>query len=348
MDQTTVGIYLSRILSGYYIFFYRGQKYKLIYPNMDIKYEADIYAQEEYENNKFNDWISDDMIVDSLVSIGMWSYNGDDNIKNIEKQIEDLKVDLYQNFLNPPKLKSVRRTLNNTKNTYDKLYQIRHSLDSCTVKGYCNVLKNQYLLMHSIYDNSNNLVFNSKDADFQLLNSLASIIAENTIDLKTFRSIARDDVWKNYWSANNNYVFDQPTINWTDEQKTLVVLTKMYDNAYQHPECPEEKVINDDDMFDGWMILQRREHEKNKNKNRTEKLLEGKKLGKAGEIFIMANSQEEAQNIYDLNDITSRHIIKERHSTIIGTNNDVSDSQLPDVKRNMVVQSNQQFKDTRK
>jgi hypothetical protein len=97
-------------------------------------------------------------------------------------------------------------------------------------------------------------------------------------------------------------------------------------------------------MFDGWMILQRRDNEKNRNKNRTEKMLEGKNLNKAGEIFIMANSKEEAQNIYDLNDATSRHIIKERESVINRANDIVDVSHLPDMQRELTIQANQQFK----
>ena len=118
----------------------------------------------------------------------------------------------------------------------------------------------------------------------------------------------------------------------------------MYDSAYEHPECPPDSVFEDDDMFDGWMITQKRENEKNRNKNRTEKLLEGKKLDKAGEIFIVANSKEEAQNIYGLNDHTSRHIIKERESLLKSTSQIIDDANLPDVKRELVVQANQQFK----
>lgn len=349
MDQRTIGIYLSRILSGFYIFYYNGQKYKLIYPDINIKYEADLYAQEEYENNKFNDWIYDDTIIDSLVSMGVWTYNGDDNLKNIEKQIDDNKADLFKNFLNPPKLKSLKKTLSNIKATYNRLYSLRHSLDQYTASGYSQLLKNNYIIAHSLYYPDGSKVFSSlEDADYSLLSVLSSTISEHTIDISFFRQIARSDIWRNYWSADRNNLFDKSTINWTDEQKTLVVLTKMYDSAYEHPECPPDSVFEEDDIFDGWMIIQKRENEKNKNKNRTEKLLEGKNLGKAGEIFVMANSQEEAQQIYDLNDNNSRHIIKERHSMVINSDKDIGDADLPDVQRNMISQSNQQFKDSRK
>lgn len=347
MDQRTIGIYLSRILSGFYIFIHNNTKYKLVYPNITIKYEAELYAQEEYEKNKFNDWIVDDNIVDSLVSMGVWNYNGDDNLKNIEKQIEDLKVDLYKNFLNPPKAKTLRKTLANVKNTYNRLYSLRHSLDQYTVEGYSQFLKNHYIIVYSLFYMDNSRVFEDlESSDSQLLTNIAGTIAENTIDISIFKSIARSDIWRNYWSANQNNLFDKATVNWTDEQKTLVVLTKMYDSAHEHPECPPDSVFEDDDMFDGWMIHQRRENEKSRNKNRTEKMLEGKNLGKAGEIFVAVNSQEEAQQIYDLNDMGSRQIIKERQLVVNNSNKQITDAELPDVQRNLTIQSNQQFKNS--
>jgi hypothetical protein len=345
MNNKILGIYLSRILSGFFIFFYREKKYKLIYPNISIKYEAEIYALQEYENNKFNDWIHDDSILDALVSMGVWSYNGDTNLSSLEKQIEDLKVDLYKNVLNPNQLKTIKKTLNNVKNTYNQQYNLRHSLDHYTPTGYSEIIKNYYILVHSIHDANNKLVFNSvNDVDYQYFENLSSVISENNIDISLYKQIARSDLWKNYWSADSENLFAKSTVDWTDEQKTLVVLTKMYDNAYQHPECPPDNVFEDDDMFDGWMIHQKRENEKSKNKQRTEKMLEGKKLNKAGEIFLVANSQEEANNIYNLNDNTQRHIIRERNQTINRSNNQIDASKLPDVQREIINQINQSIK----
>jgi len=348
MDQRTIGIYLSRILSGFLIFLYKGRKYKLAYPNINIKYEADIYALEAYENNKYNDWILEDEIINILVNIGLWTYNGDSNLKNLEKQIEDLKVDLYKNFLNATKVKSIKRNLSNIKNAYNTQYDIRHSLDTYTVSGYVQSLKNQYILIHTLYDNQDNILFpDIKNIDSLFLNNLANTIISYNIDINQYRSIARSEQWKNYWSANSENIFDKSTVNWTDEQKTLVVFTKMYDSASQHPECPPDSVFEDDDMFDGWLLTQRRESEKARNKNRTEKAL-GDKLSKANEVFIAVGSKEEANSIYDLNDDTSKHIIRERNAILKSTNTEIEDSKLPDVQRNLVMQANEAFKNSRK
>lgn len=340
MDKKNIDLYLSRILSGYYIFTYKNYKYKLIYPNADIKYHAELYADDEYEANKFNSWILEDDILNILISLGLWSYNGDENLKKLENQIEDLKVDLYNNYFNQTKLKTIRRYLANTKASYNKQYNIRHSFDNYTITGYLESLKNQYILAYSLYDSNENLVFDDlNNINYLFFNNISNIISANMIDTVTYRKIARSNLWHNYWSTNNQNIFNKPVINWTDEQKMLVMFTKMYDNAREHSECPPDNIFEDDDLFDGWMILQRRENEKQKNKNRTSKLLEGKNLKNANEVFLVAGSQDEAQNIYDLNDPMSRNIIKER-SNLVNNNKDaqIPEQNLPDVQRQLMMQ----------
>jgi hypothetical protein len=91
------------------------------------------------------------------------------------------------------------------------------------------------------------------------------------------------------------------------------------------------------------MLIQRKESEKNKKKSRAEKLLEGKNLGNAQEVFLMANSKEEAENIYTLNENSSRHIINERNAIILNSNKNIDATQLPDAQRALLIESNKQF-----
>ena len=349
MDKRLLSLYLSRILSGQYVFIHNQITYKLIYPDISIKYAADIYAQNEYEKNKFNDWIYEDDILNFLISIDIWSHDGDKKLEDLENQIENSKVELYNNFLNPTRIKSIKRNLLSIKNAHNKLYDLRHSLDHITPAGFSQTAKNQFILINSLYYNDNTKVFEDfNSVDYELLNSLSININQNMIDMSTFRQLARNEIWKNYWSANNSNIFGKPTINWTDEQKTLVVISKMYDSAYEHPECPPDSIIEDDDMFDGWMIIQRREHEKNKDKNRNEKMLKDKNLGDAREVFLMANSKEEAQNIYGLNNPNARNTIKERNKIITNSDSNISETDLPDIQRDLLIQQNKQFMQTRK
>lgn len=348
MDDRTLNLYLSRILSGFYVFHLGDKLFKLVYPSIDIKYQSEIYAQKIYEDNKYNEWIKQSEILYVLIDLGLWSIDGDKKLKKIEDDIDNSKVELFKNFLNPTKQKTIRKKLTQQKKQYDYLYSIRYSLDHITLEGYCNALKNDYILTKSLFDDSNNLVFkdHNNPADYFLLKNIASYIAQNSLEISTFKIIARSNVWKNYWSANKNNLFDKPVVNWTDEQKTLVVLTRMYDSVYEHPESPPDIVIEDDDMLDGWMIIQKRESEKSKNKKRNEQFLPDK-IKNSQEVFLMANSKEEARNIYDMNDYQGAGIIKERNQTI-SQNNVIAEQNLPDIKRDIILQSNDKRKQMRK
>jgi hypothetical protein len=340
-----IGLYLSRILSGYYIINYNNCSYKIIYPDISVKYNAELYAQSEYEANKFNDWIQEEDLLSWMVDMGIWTWDGDNQLKKIEESIDRLKVELYQSLLNPPAQKRIRRQLKTQKSLFYQKAAIRHSFDHITLNGYIDIVKNQYILLHSIYNLNDSLVFDYLDdsIDSILLGNISSIINENTVDMPLFRQIARNDVWKNYWSANKDNVFNKSALEMTDEQKTLTILTRMYDSSRDHPECPPDHVFDDDDMFDGWLILQRTEIEKSKNKTRNEKFLDNKKIGNAQEVFLMANTKEEAAAIYDLNDDTHKHIIKER-TQFIDKYQEVKESELPDIKRDLQSTINEQFK----
>lgn len=347
MDKDNISLCLSRILSGFYYFVYGDKKYKLIYPDMSIKYQAELFANEQHELNKFNEWIFDDDIIHYLVGAGLWDYTGDTSLKKLEMQIEDYKVDLFKNFLNPNRIKTIRRSLDSNRRRYDQMYSIRHSFDHLTSRGYANILKNQYIISHSIYHEQEEISkeLDKKNIDLDLLNNIIEFLANNTLDIKTFRKIARSDIWRNYWSASKERLFDKPTINWTDEQRTLVVLTKMYDSAYESTECPPDNVFEDDDMFDGWMISQKRENEKIRSKHRTEKTFGNKGgLNKAQEVFLVASSKEEAEAIYGLNDSSSMHIINERSAAIKKSGKEIQEADLPDVQRSLMVQRNNMIK----
>ena len=99
MDNRILNLYLSRILSGYFIFIHNNIKYKLVYPDVNLKYDAELYAQEEYEKNKFNNWINDDEILFMLINMGIWAFDSDTKLASLEKSIEDTKVEIFKNFI---------------------------------------------------------------------------------------------------------------------------------------------------------------------------------------------------------------------------------------------------------
>ena len=63
--------------------------------------------------------------------------------------------------------------------------------------------------------------------------------------------------------------------------------SSLYDNIQESPDCPSNEVINDDDMLDGWMIIQKRNREQAKLQKDAENKFGNKKISNADEVFIV-------------------------------------------------------------
>ena len=118
----------------------------------------------------------------------------------------------------------------------------------------------------------------------------------------------------------------------------------MYDNIYESPDAPSEDVINDDDLLDGWTILQKKKREREKAQAELEAKMGDKAQG-AGEIFLMAGSKNDAERIETMNDVNATMTKKERLHTIRKSDGPVNQQDLPDEKLKIRSQLNQQYKD---
>jgi hypothetical protein len=214
------------------------------------------------------------------------------------------------------------------------LLNTRQDFIAHTLEGYAASVKNEYIISQTLYKDSK-LVFkdiSGSDANsYQYFNSLVQEINHHIISVATFKAIARSGLWRSYWNANKSNILQNPVINWTDEQRSLINITKMYDSVYEHPECPDDKIIEDDDMLDGWMIVQKRKINKQKKENSLEKA--DPRLKNAQEVFIIADGTDEVEEVMEMNSPEAKMRLKEKFGFIKNQESPVEELQLPDVRR---------------
>jgi hypothetical protein len=174
-----------------------------------------------------------------------------------------------------------------------------------------------------------------------LLEEATSAFIENKISEKDFREIARTDPWRSIWSCRKTEgsLFGVPTVDLTDEQRSIIIWSTLYDNIYDHPNCPLEEVVKDDDMIDGWLILQRREREKKQGKVQVEDFINNDKIRNSGEVFIVAQTKEDAKKIDSLNDDQAK-ITRKQRLKYLNEKGHVDESQMPDTKMQLQMQAN--------
>ena len=345
IDSKYVEYKVNRILAGKNIFSYNNTQYEIVKPNLSLRVKADLLYQETYNNNLFNDFILLEDIPFLAINIELISYGYEKTLKDYEKKLEDAKLDYFSLYSNLDKKKKNKNRVDNIKNQYQNYLDKVHYLDHLSLEHYCSKIKNEFIIVNTLYYyDSNKLVFTDLDnIDYIYFNTLINEINQDVVDMDAFKDICRSEYWRNLWTDNKHVLIDDPICDWSEEQKTLCSLSKMYDRIYEHPECPSDEIINDNDALDGWMIHQRRQNLKQKQEKGVNNML-SEKVKNSSEIFLMANNQEQAESILDFNDQQSRRRLDQKLNVVMNSSGEVLETQLPDVQQEIIKQRMQQRK----
>ncbi len=299
-------------------------------PTSEIKYEAEEVYQEALEEAEIDEMCTEQDIVKMLVERGLWNNDKELMLEGIPKQIDTLKVQLFELTFKSNERKTIRRQLELLRKEYEKLFVERHGYDQFTRHGYANLSKNYFIIANTLYYNEQKVNPITDD----LLNNIFGYINTNRINENTFRELARTDPWRSMWSISKSEVFGCPSSCFTEEQKSICLWSRMYDNVYEHSDCPNESIINDDDMLDGWFIAQRRKREAQLAQKEGEELL-GDRLKNADEVYLVVDSIEDARKVEALNN-TMGKITKAQRSNVIQKQGEVKEADLPDRKQQQI------------
>ena len=160
---------------------------------------------------------------------------------------------------------------------------------------------------------------------------------ESKLEESQIRELSRTEPFRTLWhSSGKKSPFKRTGFDITSDQKSLIMWSGLYDNIADSPDCPSDDVIKDNDLLDGWLIKQRKEREQQKRDKEAEKYDMD-----ADEVFIPAHTNEDISNIQDLNDPTTKAIARSRHQQI-SEQESVDHANLRDVKRDLMMQANEQ------
>jgi hypothetical protein len=347
---------VNRIVSGIQLINIQGQKYILSKPSKLDKYKACL----EYERIK-NECIFDGLFTKKqaenyLRYNKLWSDTEEQKLKDLDTSIDDLKVALYKSFLNAGKAKQLRIELKNANAIMGQLTEIKRSLDYATLEGLALAIKNHYLIAASLlYENEERVWVGDDflDSDYFLLENVMKQCNDNLISITQFRELARSEPWRSIWQAGKQNIFDLSASSLTEEQKTLILFSEMYSNIYQHPNCPSDEIIQDDDAIDGFLISERRDYEKDKKTKQTDKLIPQK----GDEVYLPVKNKNYQDNKYraaptwDIKEVEKLNSVeamltKKERAAVVREKGKVKEQNLPDVKRKIQTLATEKFRQT--
>lgn len=264
--------------------------------------------------------MNENEMIEFMIREGFWSVKEQETLDTMIKNIEEFKVKLYQLTFKANEKRAARKALDKSKEVATELSTKKQVFNHLTSTGAASLLKAKYLIAMSAHHINGEPLY-TEDSFWQsdpfIFEQLVDYYLRTRLDDATYRDIARNEPWRSIWNTKKSEgsVFGTPAANLSDEQRTLVVWSGIYDSIYEHPECPPDEVVADDDILDGWMILQRRKRNESSDKNKAESLIENEKIRTSGEVFLPADTIADAKKIDSLNDQHAQMLKRQRLST---------------------------------
>ena len=312
MEEQEIERKLYSILSGTIPIKIQGENYIIKESSSLQIMRSNIIYTTKLEESQSLDIITSEQATEKLVSVGLWSEQESQHLDSLPKAIEDLKVQLYLAYINFRSRKPIEKTLAKRKKEYIEMSSKKSVLHEQTCEGFAELCRSRYLICSNVFDLQDKNFFINGDysnQDNTLITEIISSYLNNNVKEKDLRVISKSDAWKNFWSSgkSENGVFGKPSVDLTTNQKAVISWSRIYDSIHESPDCPSTAVLEDDDMLDGWLIYQNRKREK----EQAQKIDSVKGQGvKGNEVFIMADNDDDAQRIYDMNTSHGKATIK--------------------------------------
>lgn len=342
MEHYEREFFISRIDAGYIKYHCDdGKILHLQSPKKKDVYDAnEIYVDTLKESSFMGVPFADDILA-HLVREGIWTEQMQSDLDVLPDNIDKLKIELFNAAYKSNIRKKIRAYLTVSKEELVKLNDIRHSLDYMTCEGIASFAKWQHIVSASVTYEDNITPY---DWEEESLAELMAFYQKCNFTEVQIRELARSEPWSSLWVVRkaNGTIFPAPM---TIDQQSLIIWSNMYDNIHESPDCPHETVLSDDDMLDGWLLIQRKKREKEQTQKRGQELTSNSKINNSQEIFVPAETQQDAKLIADMNEMYGNVVRKSRLNKV-ESEKEVKFGAFGDIKRRIQTESAAQFSNT--
>jgi hypothetical protein len=358
MERAKKELLVARICSGCVRITVTGAKgrektYLVRRPGREECYIANEVYFDMLRESELEGLYSDEELLAFLLENGFWDEQRQKLLDCLPKEIEEFKVKLFKSTFKSNERKVVRKALAVAKEKLTEVSEARHAYDYLSCSGAAALAKARAIMGCSLCTSDGRRVFAGYDdflqADSSLLDDAMAAYARTRLDESDYRELARNDPWRTLWNAHKveGKLFGISPADYTEEQVCLVNWSSLYDNVYQSQDCPSDEAIADDDVLDGWMIEQRRQREQRQNQAQGEDMLGNEKIKNSQEVYLVAETVEDARKVVDLNDDFAKAVQKHRFNTL-KKKGVVNELDMPDTRQRLRMEITQKLSQTMK
>ena len=275
VHKATCDVLLYRIISA-------KNQYKDSYirePNIKIKEKGARIYLDILKNSK--DVLSDRDIYLFLIDTEQWSFEEQRKLDSLPKEIENLKVEYFNNYITSSARQKNKALINHKKESFMNLSLKRNKYKNLTSEGIAS---------GAMWFEMINYMYKGTDKLAAINYYHSEMIPESYI-----RDIVLSNDWSTFTAAGRN-IFGRSVVNMTDDQRRLMSWSTVYKNVRSHPDAPNDNIYEDHDAFDGWLILQRRKDKGNKKVQGIKGL-----DANVANVYVPCKTEEDFNEIMSLN-----------------------------------------------
>jgi len=334
--------FVSMIRSGKVFISHNNIELEVVPLTLDKSFKSCQVYQEAYDRAYSEEIMTEEDMDRWMLENELWTIHDDKREEGIKKDLEKLKVEIYNSRDNEKLVKNIRAYIRAGELQLSSHLNKKYMYHQNTCEGVASSERLAWIIKNTTY--SNNEPYNFEDVSLQYVVDewQSSFISESKS-----RELARNEPWKSLWVIRENcgltLFANPPNTELTYNQKNLLVWSQMYDNIQESMECPNKEVIDDDDMLDGWFIIQHQKREKDRVEKEFENNTQNEKIKNASEVFIVSNDNKKLSKINDMNDPMSKAIKRQRQD-VIKKKGYIEDHNLPDQRQNIQMMATNQMR----
>lgn len=340
MEQHEREYFISRIRSGKYNIDIFGKRATVLTPTIEQEFDINQAYQDCYYESINNGVKTQEEMHQWILERGLWTPEEELKIETIKSDIDKLRLEIYKALNDQRKKEAIRLYLRAAEKELNKCYQKKEKYFVNTCEGLAAIEKiHEFIKLCTFID--------GKPCDFNeySLEHVSNLYYSQILKERQVRELARTEPWKTVWvlhQSNSLRLFANVDRELSIDQKNILIWSKMYDNVHESMDAPPEFVIKDDDMLDGWFIMQKQKRDEEKQNTNIDNALNPNVASKE-EIFLMANNKEDAKRINDMNS-TNAKMIKIQRQKVINQKGEAGQLDFKDERIKISEQSNKQFK----
>lgn len=330
---------LNKVLSGDILINTRKGLLVVHQPSAALRYLADFFSNQAYEEAFETNIFLQEELEELIIENGWWEQEQEDLLKSIPKDLEQMKVDYFNNFIKSDVTKSIKKAIKKREEQFEKLTQAKYEFFNYTCESLQSQAYTMYILEHSTFDMMNKPI----DISQVSLYSLYSKYNQELLSDNEIRELSKLSEWRMIWNSTKDgyQLFSSPAINMTDMQKSLVNWTRVYDSVHESMEVPSEEIINDNYAIDGWFTVQRRKRDDEKKESNQQN------LPNSAEVFVPSSNQQDSDKIHNMNTGQGKAILKSKFKEL-KEKGSMQESEFSHVKQDLQMKANKAMFDRAK